>query len=552
MTFRTRVALALGLGAMLPLLLLAYGVRREMTGRLTAQADTRVGQQIGKARELIEDESRAIDSRLDRLARSLADNNQFRLAVVSGETAVPWLRDWAREAMLQSDLDLLELMDSAGRVMSSGHFRNEFGLSHTGLTATIGRTDSATVLRARSPSGAFDALVRSRTFEIGGHGLSLIGGTGLDVARLVPVSDPELRAAFVTGTPVGRSEQRVVAEIPFRLVTVGDTTGLVPAAIVVSRDIGPMLTLRRSLDRWFLGATAIALLLAAGMALWLSSRVARPLADLAEKTAQVDLDRLDQSFATGGSDEIGSLSRLLDAMTDRLKASAGRLREAERRATTGDLARQINHDVKNGLAPIRHVLRHLGQVARENPQELPAIYRERVGTLESSVSYLENLSRNYARLSPALDRGESDTGALMQEIARGLDDSAPVDVRAGEAVPPARADGVVLRRILENLVANAVDAAREANGRVIVSSEAVNRENQVRVRLTVADTGKGMSQEQLDRAFDDFFTTKEGGTGLGLSVVRRLVADLGGTLRVETAPGQGSRFIVELPAGGAG
>jgi signal transduction histidine kinase len=68
------------------------------------------------------------------------------------------------------------------------------------------------------------------------------------------------------------------------------------------------------------------------------------------------------------------------------------------------------------------------------------------------------------------------------------------------------------------------------------------------VRLTVADTGPGMSREQLDRAFDDFFTTKEGGTGLGLSIVRRLVADLGGALRIETEPGAGTRAIVELPA----
>jgi two-component system sensor histidine kinase HydH len=68
------------------------------------------------------------------------------------------------------------------------------------------------------------------------------------------------------------------------------------------------------------------------------------------------------------------------------------------------------------------------------------------------------------------------------------------------------------------------------------------------------DSGRGMSREELERAFDDFYTTKSSGTGLGLSVVRRLVSDLGGTLRVETAPGQGSRFIVELPAvpGGGG
>jgi signal transduction histidine kinase len=68
-----------------------------------------------------------------------------------------------------------------------------------------------------------------------------------------------------------------------------------------------------------------------------------------------------------------------------------------------------------------------------------------------------------------------------------------------------------------------------------------------RVRLVVGDTGGGMTREQLDHAFDDFYTTKEGGTGLGLSVVRRLILDLGGTIRVETAPGEGSRFIVELP-----
>jgi two-component system sensor histidine kinase HydH len=61
------------------------------------------------------------------------------------------------------------------------------------------------------------------------------------------------------------------------------------------------------------------------------------------------------------------------------------------------------------------------------------------------------------------------------------------------------------------------------------------------VRLTVADTGRGMTREELDHAFDDFFTTKPGGTGLGLSVVRRLVADLSGTLRVQTEPGAGSQ-----------
>jgi len=68
------------------------------------------------------------------------------------------------------------------------------------------------------------------------------------------------------------------------------------------------------------------------------------------------------------------------------------------------------------------------------------------------------------------------------------------------------------------------------------------------VRIVVADTGRGMSESELARAFDDFYTTKADGTGLGLSVVRRLTADLNGSLRVESEPGRGTTFTIELPA----
>jgi signal transduction histidine kinase len=63
----------------------------------------------------------------------------------------------------------------------------------------------------------------------------------------------------------------------------------------------------------------------------------------------------------------------------------------------------------------------------------------------------------------------------------------------------------------------------------------------------VTDTGAGMTRSELDRAFDDFYTTKTGGTGLGLSIVRRLVLDLGGSLRIDTEPGAGTRATVEIP-----
>ena len=109
-------------------------------------------------------------------------------------------------------------------------------------------------------------------------------------------------------------------------------------------------------------------------------------------------------------------------------------------------------------------------------------------------------------------------------------------------------DQLVLRRILENLVGNAVDSLEARAGTVTISAVAGAPTNgRTTVRITVADTGKGMTQAELERAFDDFYSTKPGGTGLGLSIVRRLVLDANGVLRVETQPGAGSRFIVELP-----
>jgi signal transduction histidine kinase len=277
--------------------------------------------------------------------------------------------------------------------------------------------------------------------------------------------------------------------------------------------------------------------------------VSRPLRDLADKTSRLDLDRLDVGFGSERNDEIGVLARLLEAMAGRLRQSTVRLREAERRATVGDLARQVNHDVKNGLIPIRHVLTHFGEVAEHEPGDLARVFAERRPTLESSVAYLENLARNYARLSPATEGGRCDVNAVARQVAAGVGQRAAVRLELEPELAAADADPLVMRRLLENLVGNAIESlGGHPGGRVTVTTGAAGD----RVRLVVADTGRGMSPAELDRAFEGFYTTKPGGTGLGLTIVRRLVQDAGGTLRVETEPGAGSRFTVELPCHDAG
>jgi signal transduction histidine kinase len=294
-------------------------------------------------------------------------------------------------------------------------------------------------------------------------------------------------------------------------------------------------------------------LLALALAAWLARLISRPLTELAGKTAAIDFDRLDVDFATERQDEIGALSRLLGAMTTRLRTGAARLRDVERRVAMGDLARQVNHDIKNGLVPIRNVLRHMEEVARDRPDALRTVFEERRETLESSVAYLDTLARNYARLSPAAAPEVCDVNAMVSEVVR-ASGAAMVRTQLADGLPPAAADRLMLRRVLENLVGNAADSvASVPGGEVVVATERVTRDGGAPlVRVTIADTGPGMTRAELDRAFDDFYTTKAGGTGLGLSIVRRLILDLGGALRIDTEPGNGTRATVEVPAGAAG
>jgi signal transduction histidine kinase len=138
---------------------------------------------------------------------------------------------------------------------------------------------------------------------------------------------------------------------------------------------------------------------------------------------------------------------------------------------------------------------------------------------------------------------------VVAEVLQGSRAGPPIRADLAEGLPAVGVDRLMLRRVIENLVGNAADAAAaREGGTVTVSTERTARDGQGSVvRVHVTDTGPGMTRAELDRAFDDFYTTKSGGTGLGLSIVRRLVLDLGGSLRIDTEPGTGTRATVEIP-----
>jgi len=560
MSLRSRLLLAFTAVVLIPIAVLAFGLRQDMTRRLSQEYQLRVDRVVEVIREDLARESAAIADRLTSLESALVNDNRFRLAAVAGvDSEREYLLDYAGTAMRLTGLSMLQIQDADGRILSSGHFRNEHGRLEAGLASALTDAREVALVETRSADREFLALARSESFVISGRPFTIVGGVAVDEAFLARLArdraiDVSLRypgGSLSTAAQQPAPTDSAIGELEVPLIRSGTGPGIevVQARLEVTQPLTPLRTLLRSADSWFVLTAAGTGITALLLAVWVSSRISRPLAALAEKTAVLDLDRLDVDF-DAGTDEVGRLSRLLGDLAARLRTSTARVREAERRATVGELARQINHDIKNGLIPLRNVLRHLAQVARDEPGALPVVFAERQPTVDSSIAYLETLATSYQRLSPTPNRRNCDLNALITDVVRGAEGHEHVELATDLTnVPPVHGDPVAFRRILENLLANAIDSLQSKPGHITVSTALVTRAGEPpAVRVTVADTGRGMSVDEARRIFEDFYTTKEGGTGLGLSIVRRLLMDLNGTIDVDTAPGKGTRIVIDIPA----
>ena len=578
MSLRTRLLLSVAGVALVSLAVLAFGLRREVATRLSADYERRVEATVSAVETDLRLEGDAIAERLVAMASALRTDNRFRLAAVAGvESERRYLLDYAGTAIALTGLSMLQIQDQDGRIVSSGHFRNEHGRPAPALAERLVAEPGGVIfVTVRVPDRSFMALTRGEELRLGGRRFTLVGGVALDerffgrlardrdvaVSLLYPglsvSSDPDLapRLTQVAAPPAGGAivglDDRVAGRLEVPVIGADGEVPLVALAhVLVTHTLEPLRTLQRRVESWFIGTATVTAVAALFLAAWLSSRISRPLADLAEKTSVLDLDRLDIEFEPRGGHEVATLSRLLGDLTTRLKTSARHLREAEHRAAVGQMARQVTHDIKNGLIPLRNVFRHLSQVETSDPPALATVFGERRGTIDTSIDYLETLATNYARLSPAPDRRVCDLNAVVEDVVRvsGDREAARLQAQLANDLPPVVADPVALRRILENLIANAVDSLVEGRGTVTVSTERLEATEELGVRVTVADTGCGMSEAETATIFTDFYTTKPAGTGLGLSIVRRLVLDLRGTVRVASEPGKGTRVMVEIPAG---
>jgi signal transduction histidine kinase len=219
------------------------------------------------------------------------------------------------------------------------------------------------------------------------------------------------------------------------------------------------------------------------------------------------------------------------------------LRRADRLSALGELSAGMAHEIRNPLGSIRGTAEILqdGIDPADKRYEFTRILIKEVDRLNRVV---EDFLR-FARPAP-VERGRLDVNEALREVLTltrqpALKNGVHTELAAG-AVPPLPGDREQLKQAFLNLVLNALQAMPEG-GTLTIGTETTD--GQLRIRFT--DTGQGIPQENLERIFNPFFTTRQEGTGLGLAITHRIVQGHGGRIEVQSVLGEGTTFIVVLP-----
>ncbi len=287
----------------------------------------------------------------------------------------------------------------------------------------------------------------------------------------------------------------------------------------------------------------------------LSRQLSRPIDELVAWTGLVRRgEALPDTPPVKGAPEFTTLRASFRDMAGELERAREREIEAARLRTFRDMARQVAHELKNPLTSILFALDRLEQEATPTARELLAL-------LQSEARRLEGMARDFSELGrlPEGPTAPVDLAELLHTLARTTPEgvTARVDQDPGAAMVSGHYEP--LRRAFQNLFINACHAVQEARrpdakaprkdeGEIIMRVRSVTNGAASATAVEITDNGVGMDADTAARLFEPYFTTKERGTGLGLTLVRQTVRDHGGTITVTSEPGRGATFTVTLPA----
>ena len=516
-----------------------------------------------------------------------ASDQMLRTAseLANGAEYANFVNEAASSAAAQR-LDFLDLIAPDGAILSSAHWPARFGYKQRWfLDRSAPLPERAFLKHVETSQGSVLAMLCIRTVRAHGLNFYLVGGRKLDVV-LQALSAPEGLHVSIFSSPeqgsgeligparedlaspqvnalvqkvlAGRNEASATVEMGPRLaqeeilhaIPLPGYSDRVPAVLLVGNSLEQELLLEKRIRNISLVIAGVAVFIGVIVSGVVTARVSRPVRILARAAAEIGQGNWNVRVETSGKDEIGRLGLAFNQMTEELIGQRERLVQSERVAAWRELARRLAHELKNPLFPLQITVENLLRARENTPEQFDEVFHESTATLLAEIANLKTIIGRFSDFSKmpapqiqAVDLNEmvrAVTQLFQGQLNREPGRISPVlDL---SDVPPVSGDPVLLRRVVENLVLNAVDAMPQ--GGTLTFRTAMNEKFAV---LELSDTGAGLTPEECDRLFTPYYTTKQHGTGLGLAIVQSVVSDHHGSISVSSRKNQGTTFHVELP-----
>jgi signal transduction histidine kinase len=293
---------------------------------------------------------------------------------------------------------------------------------------------------------------------------------------------------------------------------------------------------------------AFIFLIAGLISVVIANRITRSFSWIGRKMQEVNLGRHNEEILWPRRDEIGGLVDQYNLMVRKLEDSATALARTEREGAWREMARQVAHEIKNPLTPMKLSIQHLQRAIQGNAPNVRELSAGVAGTLIEQIEHLSRIAADFSEFANiAQARNEEfDLHEVLQSLAslHGTDERVRLVWHRAERSVPLYADRTQMNRLFTNLLRNAVESIPDERPGVVEMGETLTETDIV---VSVKDNGLGIPPGMRSRIFTPNFTTKSSGTGLGLAISKGIVEQAGGDIWFETVTGSGTVFFVRLP-----
>jgi signal transduction histidine kinase len=580
MTFRTRLLIAFAIAV-----IVAVAFVGAIVSTTTQRAFERVDEQrVSALTAQFRQELLRRKQEIARHVKDIAEAESTRDMVIAlnrPDADHPTYVEAAEPLAAAHNLDFLELVSATGSIVSSKQWPARFDYKENWVTQRDDWNLREPFLKSEElPTDTALALIAIRTASVGENKLYVIGGEALDrdflssfvlpagmrallyrqpqsivdssgplpqTAPLAPLIDALRKQRTEVTRTVQWTADAASGETFHAIPLIGSGDELM-GAFLVGSSRAVQVDLERFLRRVEILVAMGGILLASLVAFWTTARITRPVEALAAGARAVAAGDWHTQVDVRASGEIGALAAAFNQMTRELLEQRDRLVQAERVAAWRELARRLAHELKNPLFPLQITVENLQRARAAHPEQFDEVFRESTATLLAELGKLRGIVGRFSDFAkmPQPQLETVDLNNLVRDSLKLFEaqmQAAGVTLRLDLAADlrAIQADPAQLGRALQNLVLNAIDAM-PSGGALAIRTAA----HEGGVRMEVSDTGQGLTEEECERLFTPYYTTKTHGTGLGLAIVQSVISDHGGKIAVRSEPGKGTTFVIDL------